>query len=271
VHEELLLVEPRGHASGAFTRLKAARLRSRAAIRTAVSRYQRQAHYGRHAVWIAPSVPAMQLLIDALPRRPVGDQRLLSLEGVDGSRHGLLHVLFRFVVSAEEGVRLLPVDELAEVLGSAYREDLFIGVAFARADASAVLYRGNLEPLVVPLSWFRQRPRGPEADVSELAVTDFGQTVRLGAYEAATDAILYEFDEEFRRREKKRQLHADHSFGGGLRRLRLQKGLRQSDFPGITAKEIARIERGEVKKPHLRTLTAIAKRIGVSADQISTF
>jgi hypothetical protein len=38
------------------------------------------------------------------------------------------------------------------------------------------------------------------------------------------------------------------------------KGLRQSDFPGLTAKEIARIERGEVKKPHQRTLKAIAKR-----------
>jgi transcriptional regulator with XRE-family HTH domain len=58
---------------------------------------------------------------------------------------------------------------------------------------------------------------------------------------------------------------------GALRRLRLQKGPRQSDFPGVTAKEIARIERGELKKPHQHTLAAIAKRTGVSADVISTY
>ena len=106
--------------------------------------------------------------------------------------------------------------------------------------------------------------------MSDLAVTDSGQTVRLGDYEAATDAILYAFDGEYRRRAKKRQLETDRSLGGAVRRLRLQKALRRSDFPGLTAKEIARIERGEVKKPHPRTLAAIAKRIGVSANEIST-
>jgi hypothetical protein len=36
----------------------------------------------------------------------------------------------------------------------------------------------------------------------DIAVTDFGQTVRLGVYEAATDAILCEFDDDYRRRAK---------------------------------------------------------------------
>jgi hypothetical protein len=45
MHEELLLVEPRGHASGAFARLNAARLRSQAAICTALTLYQRRAGY----------------------------------------------------------------------------------------------------------------------------------------------------------------------------------------------------------------------------------
>jgi transcriptional regulator with XRE-family HTH domain len=138
----------------------------------------------------------------------------------------------------------------------------------ARVDDAVILYRGNLEPLVVPLTWFRTRPDGSALDISDLAVMDFGQTVRLGHYEAATDAILYEFDDEYRRRARRRQLETDRSLGGALRRLRLQKGLRQSDFPNLTAKETARIERGEVKKLHQRTLAAIAKRIGVSADEI---
>jgi hypothetical protein len=175
------------------------------------------------------------------------------------------------VVSVDEGVQLLPMGELAEVLSSANRADLLIGAAVAPTDAAVVLYRGNLEPLVAPLAWFRARPDGPAPDPHDLAVTDFGQTIRLGAYEAAVDVLLYEFDEDYRRRAKKRQVETDRSLGGALRRLRLQKGLRQGDFPGVTAKEIARIERGEVKKPHQHTLTTIAKRMGVSSDDILTY
>jgi hypothetical protein len=182
-----------------------------------------------------------------------------------------LHAVFRVVVSADEGIRLLPIDELADVLGSPHRADLFVGGAGAPNDAAAILYRGNLEPLIVPLAWFKARPDGPKPDLDRLAVADFGQTVCLGEYEAATDAILYEFDDAYRRRAKRRELGRDSSLGGSLRRLRLQKGLQRKDFRGLTPKEIARIERGEVKKPHPRTLAILAKRLGVPAKQLSTY
>jgi transcriptional regulator with XRE-family HTH domain len=63
----------------------------------------------------------------------------------------------------------------------------------------------------------------------------------------------------------------DQSIGGAIRRLRLQKGLRQSDLQGVTAKEIARIEGGKVRKPHRETLRKIADRTGVPVDQIETY
>lgn len=179
--------------------------------------------------------------------------------------------IFRVVVSADESVRVLPVDELAYVLGAANREDLFVGVGAAPADAAVVLYRGNLEPVIVPLMWFRTRPGGPKPDAADLGITDSSQTVRLGEYEAAADAILYEFDAAYRRRAKKREVERDDSFGGALRRLRPQKGLHRSDFDGITAKEIARIERGEVRRLHPRTVAILAKRLGVSAREIPTY
>ncbi len=263
--EPLLFVEPPGHASRAFARLEAERLRSESDVRNALERHRRR------ALWIAPNGQAIRLLMSALAGRSKGDQRLLSLEPANGARHGLLHAIFRFVVSADEGVTLLPTDELADVLASPHRDDLLIGAAVAPHDAVAVLYRGNLEPLFVPLTWFRARPGGPKPDLSRLAVTDSGQTVRLGGYEAATDAILFEFDEPYRRRAKKRQIQQDRSFGGALRRLRLQKGLRRTGFPGISAKEIARIERGAVKKPHPQTLAVLGKRLGVRPETISTF
>lgn len=265
MNEPLLVVEPRGHATRELGRLDADRLRTKSEIHNALERS------GRRAVWVAPSLAALQLLLAALTGRSKGDQRLLSLEPANSARHSLLHAMFRFVVSADEGIRVLPIDELADVLGAANREDLFIGVAAAPADGALVLYRGNLEPMIVPLTWFRTRPGGPKPGTADLAVTDSGQTVRLGEYEAATDAILYEFDAAYRRRAKKHEVERDDSFGGALRRLRLQKGLRRSDFDGITAKEIARIERGEVRKPHPRTVALLAKRLGVPARSIRTY
>jgi hypothetical protein len=263
--EPLLLIERRGHAVRAFARLEAERLGSESAIREALERHRRR------ALWIAPNVSAVHLLLASLAGRSTGDQRLLSLEPANGARHGLLHAIFRFVVSTDEGARLLPSDELAEVLGSPRREDLFLGATVASDDAAVILYRGSLEPVVVPLVWFRARPGGPKADSSRLAIEDFGQTVRLGDYEAATDAVLYEFDHAYRRRAKKRRFEQDRSFGGALRRLRLQKGLGRSDFSGITAKAIARIERGEVRKPHARTLAVLGRSLGVAAHRIASY
>ncbi len=61
------------------------------------------------------------------------------------------------------------------------------------------------------------------------------------------------------------------SFGGCLRRLRLQKGVGRGDFPGINMKEIARIERGEIKKPHAATVKAIARKLGVEPEEIEEY
>lgn len=90
-------------------------------------------------------------------------------------------------------------------------------------------------------------------------------------YEASSDAILYEFDAEYRRRAKARLRSQDDSWGGALRRLRLQKGLGRSDFPGVSAKEIARLERGEIERPHARTVERIASVLGVLPGDISSY
>ena len=247
----------------ALASLPADRLRSAADVRAALRRRQ------EGALWIAPDAAAIRIILHALPARPVGDQRLLCLQAKRGDGHALLHAAFRFVVSADEGMRLAPASELSEILSSGRRAELLVGAGVA--EGSIVLYRGNLEPLILPLQWFRARKSAHHLDASAPVVTDFGQTLRMGEQEVATEAILYEFDAAYRRRAKSRQLQTNPSFGGALRRLRLQKGLRQCDFPGVTTKEIARIERGEVKRPQQRTLAAIARQMGVCVDEISTY
>jgi hypothetical protein len=134
-----------------------------------------------------------------------------------------------------------------------------------------VLYRGSLEKLAVPFAWFRSSPGSAKPNFEDLEVTDGGQTVRLGQYEAAADAILYEFDSEARARMKSNLIEEDETFGGALRRLRLARGFSREGFKGIAAKTIARIERGDVKKPQGRTLAQIAKSRGVKPEEIETF
>jgi transcriptional regulator with XRE-family HTH domain len=165
---------------------------------------------------------------------------------------------------------LVTFAELAEVMADERAEDLFIGGVVDADDKALVLYRGNLNPLVVPFQWFKPRPKA-RPDFAAFAITDYGQTVQLGEYEVAADAILYEFDADARRRIKEREIKQDSSFGGALRRLRLMRDLARSDFAPLAEKTIARIERGEVEEPHGETLSVIARRLGVKPDQIKSY
>jgi DNA-binding XRE family transcriptional regulator len=165
----------------------------------------------------------------------------------------------------------LPFEELAEVLSADNRDELFIGGFVDRKTDTLIPYRGNFDRPSVPLSIFKTRGEGPKPNPSALTLTDYGQTVRLGDYEASSEVILYETDTEFRREQNAKRREADRSFGACLRRLRIVKGLRQSDFDSIPAKTIARIERGEVGKPHRETVLKIAQHLDIEASEIETF
>lgn len=222
------------------------------------------------AIWVARPGPLVKLLaaLDPLSKTP---HRLLLIGSPKPPERTFLRAVFESVVAPNDDVQLLKPDDLFEVLSAAHRANLFIGGAVIPAAKSIVLIRGDLTSLVVPFSWFVARPNGPKPDFSAFDIIDSGQTIKLGKYEAAADAVLYEFDAEFRKHEKKRRLSTDKSFGGALRRLRLQRGLGRDEFPGLSAKTIARIERGDVKEPHGETLATIASKLGVKPDEIESF
>src|SRR5690606_26214834 len=116
-------------------------------------------------------------------------------------------------------------DELREVLSADNRQDLFVAAHFVPEYKALVLFRGDLRSLIVPLSAFKGKRGGPKPNPKKLAITDYGQTVRLGDYEIASDALLYEFDPDARRRAKRREIRMGDSLGASIRRLRLQRGL----------------------------------------------
>ena len=97
----------------------------------------------------------------------------------------------------------LPQDELTEALAAKKRADLFVGGLVDHSSEMVTLLRGNLETLAVPFSAFPTSGDGIVPNFKDFAVTDCGQTIRLGEYEAASDAILDEYSPEYRQRQLK--------------------------------------------------------------------
>ena len=170
---------------------------------------------------------------------------------------------------------LLPKHELEEALRSDERDELAVGVTVDAATDAVVVHRGSLERLVVPSEWFRECARGREDvagrfDLEAARPTDYGQTLQFGEFEVAFSAVLHTFDADVRRRQRERA-RDESSFGASVRRLRLQRGLHQGDLPGLSRREVARIERGEVQTPRKATLEKLAAALGVQESELGEY
>jgi hypothetical protein len=227
----------------------------------------------KNSVIVSASQNATESLLKARLRlsRAGRSGELLTLEPPRPESVPTLSGLFDRVVGASSGYSWLPVAELMAVVSGKDASDRFIGGAIDRYSNTLALVRGNLATLVVPFSYFTESGDGTQPDFGNPSFADYGLTVALGAYEASSDGILYEFDAAYRQKLNKERRQNERTFGAALRRLRLQRGLKQADFAPLTAKTIARIERSEVEKPHGKTLQSIARRLGVEAGQIESY
>lgn len=227
------------------------------------------------ALWMAVKPGATeQLLHEAIrlpPRRRCRIGGLLAFVKPRTQSIQPLVDLFEPFVWSPGDFRHLPIGELAEVLADQRRGELVIGGYADLENRTLTLVCGDLRRLSVPLSMFRPSGTSEIPDASQLTFADCGNTVRLGDYEAGADAILYECDPEYRCRLLAKKRAEDKTFGACLRRLRILRGLRQSEFGDVTAKTIARIERGETTAPHGHTLKLIASRLGVAPNEITSY
>lgn len=214
-------------------------------------------------------------LTDALVSRGIAGPSSLGLglfiHALDMKTIPALSSLFRRIAyTADAG--FIPAADLAEVLSAENRSDLFIGGFVNQATETITFWRGNLKSLTVPFTAFKRSGDGAEPDFDSFSVIDSGQTVKLGDYEAAVDALLYEYDPVYRRAISKKRLQKDQSLGASLRRLRKQRGLRREDFePEVSAKTLARIEQGKVVRIQQKTLSSLAKRLSVEPGEIASF
>ncbi len=197
--------------------------------------------------------------------------QLLAIEAPRAQSVPSLLGIFAQVLGFGAEYRWLPVEELVSVLSGADAADRFIGGAVDAETETVALVRGDRETMVLPYSFFEPTGDGVKPAFNQLSFTDYGHTVAFGEYEASADGILYETDGSYRAKLNRERRENERSFGASLRRLRLQRKLQRTDFAPVAAKTIARIERNEVAKPHGRTLETLARRLGVSADQIESY
>jgi len=230
---------------------------------------------GDAETWIAMDANAASRILSErikagkVVKRHVG--KLVLLEPMIVNRLAPAMQLFPAVAMSDDRKHWLPMDELLEVLNGADPREFIVGGMVDGSGGSLTLYRGDFTPLIVPLSIFEPSGTGVEPDFHDFEVIDNGQAVRFGKYEAAADAIFYECDADYRKRTRRKLRDEEKTFGASLRRLRILRGLRQSDFTPLPPKTIARIERGEVAKPHGPTLVRIADRLGVAAGEIESY
>jgi hypothetical protein len=230
------------------------------------------------SLWIVTQPNLMQSLIKAASSRLLGRQGiarslgnlLLLRQPPQSTAIPSLHSYFRRVVGEVPAFTMLPAEQLVEVLASKDRRDLFIGGIVDRGSQTLALTRGDLRPLVVPLSIFRAAV-GPKPDFRRFELDDYGYALRFGEYEASAHWVLFQADPDYRRRANAKRKAEERTFGASLRRLRILRGMSQHDFPGIASKTIGRIERDEIKKPHGATLDKIARALHVKPDEIDSY
>ena len=153
------------------------------------------------SLWISyePELTMALLRGVSWPARKLG-VAILSHAASAATLPALATCFKRFAYAADGG--FLPPGELAAALKAGNAPDLFIGGGADAASRTLTLWRGDLQPLTVPFLAFEISGDGTIPDFERFSVVDFGQTIRLGDYEAASDAVLRDFDAAYRRRRR---------------------------------------------------------------------
>lgn len=261
----MILLDRRPKRAAAFAGLHPQIVSSVSGLRNSVE------HATKDSVWVSYASDLTAALVKSASITPSTLGIGVFIHSLDLKTIPVLTSLFRRIAFAvDDG--FISTDELAEVLEAENRANLLIGGFVNNTTQMITLWRGNLESLTVPFSAFENSGDGTEPNFNSFSVIDCGQTVKLGEYEAAVDALLYEYDPEYRRAMSKKRLQDDQSLGASLRRLRKQRGLRREDFePDVSAKTVARIEQGKVTRIQKTTLDSLARHLSVEPQEIQTF
>lgn len=93
---------------------------------------------------------------------------------------------------------VLPTEELLEVQGlpTGIKRDYIVAGYVDFTLGHVILFRGDGTSVVAPMSMFTDRPTKP--DFEQFSITDYGQTLVFGPFEAAVDSVLYDLDPQYK-------------------------------------------------------------------------
>lgn len=91
-------------------------------------------------------------------------------------------------------------DQLIPAITAKDSGDRIIAGSVMLSGGYCYLVRGNMETLRVPLSFFNPSGNGTAPDFTKFAIDDYGHSILFGEYGVSVDAILYEFDPDYRAR-----------------------------------------------------------------------
>lgn len=184
----------------------------------------------------------------------------------------IIHDLFDEVFfDSMDNWKLLKKDQMISILSKSINErrDLAIGIQVLKIIKKIRILRGDMEPLYIPMEYFKPNSLGLRPDFNDVEIMEFGHYIRFGEYEASMAGLLYECDKDFRLRRKRERLKEETTFGACLRRYRIQKKINQTDFKKTSEKTIRRIEDGEEVKQ--LTKTEILQELGITEKELLTY
>ncbi|NNM85270.1 MAG: helix-turn-helix transcriptional regulator [Phycisphaerales bacterium] len=178
-----------------------------------------------------------------------------------------LQAIFRSVVCLAAAATLEPRD-LVNAMASSEACGRLIGAMLDGPSGVLALWRGDARSLAVPIVWFSTQIDLDRAANAVVAIRSGGQELAIGEAVFCSDDVIAAFDPDHRRRLRWRRWQQDTTLGAMVRRRRHELGLRREEFPGIDAKTVARIERGEILRPQRETLRLIAQCLGLDLDSL---
>jgi len=120
----------------------------------------------------------------------------------------------------------------------------------------------------VPLERLRPLANHPREKLSDFQIDQEGAFIfwpKLDVH-LGWDQLVQAVDEQAYLRARQQSADFNKRYGVAIRKLREQSDLRQSDVPGLTPRQVGRIERGECRATH-SALTKLAEAHGMDANR----
>jgi hypothetical protein len=141
------------------------------------------------------------------------------------------------------------------------------------ANGKLIVLTCALERLEIPLADFRPLARLPKVQRGEFELASDGSHLHWSAADVHLDldALRAVVDPAWRDRMARERAIHDGRFGRAVSVLRREHGLKQADIPGVSARQVRRIEGGSL--PRSETLRRLARahglELGAYLDRVS--